>query len=152
MKMVIIVPVIIIIIISMTIPNTQSRPKDAGGNHRKKTRTHIMPHGGRGRTTTRRPTPGPHHTTGRGEASHHHTTPHHTTPHHTTPHHREGIGGGGGGGGSAEPGSFTQVCVYTHTYICMYVSMYVSRSAYYIFLYNIVDIFDCLFNPKYLVP
>ena len=47
MKMVIIIPIIIIIIIGMSIPNTQSRPKDARGNHHKKTRTpHTMPQGG----------------------------------------------------------------------------------------------------------
>ena len=51
MMMVIIVPIIIIIIIiiGMGIPNTQSRPKNAGG--------HTIPQGGR------------------GEATHHHTTP-----------------------------------------------------------------------------
>ena len=99
MKMVIIIP--IIIIIGMSIPNTQSRPKDARGNHHKKTRTHTMPQRGRVGTTTSRPTPGPHHTTGRGEGSHHHTTPHHTTPHH-----REAAGeslGGGGMGGGGRP-------------------------------------------------
>ena len=69
MKMVIIVPIIIIIIIAMSIPNTQSRPKDARGNHRKKTRTHTMPQGGRVGTASSTPTSG---------------------PHHTTPHHRDG--------------------------------------------------------------
>ena len=69
MMMVIIVPIIIIIIIiiiGMSIPNTQSRPKNAGAHHST---------GGKGGTTPTRPTPGPHHTTGRGEATHHHTTP-----------------------------------------------------------------------------
>ena len=92
MMMVIVPTIIIIIIVGMSIPNTQSRPKNAGGNHRKKTRTHTMPQAGRRETTPSRPTPGPHHTTGRGEATHHTT----------------GRGeplGGGGGGGTAEPGS-----------------------------------------------
>ena len=35
-----------------------------------------MPHGGRGNHPGR-PTPRPHHTTGRGEATHHHPSPHH---------------------------------------------------------------------------
>ena len=55
MKMVIIIP---IIIIGTSIPNTQSRPKDARGNHHKKTRTHTMPQGGRGGTTPSRPLKG----------------------------------------------------------------------------------------------
>ena len=66
MMMVIIVPIIIIIIIvGMSIPNTQSKPKNAGGNHRKKTRTHTMPQVGRRETTPSRPTP-PDHTTPQG--------------------------------------------------------------------------------------
>ena len=102
MMMVIIVPVIIIIIIiiiiGMSIPNTQSRPQNAGAHHST---------GGKGGTTPTRPTPGPHHTTGRGEATHHHTTP------------RGGggvgrnhWGGGGGGGGGGRPNR-------DHIYACM---------------------------------
>ena len=92
MKMVIIIPIIIIIIIGMSIPNTQSRPKDARGNHHKKTRTHTMPQGG-GEPQQADPPPDP--TTPQGgekEAT-------------TTPHHRElageplGAGEGGEGGG-----------------------------------------------------
>ena len=74
MMMVIIVPIIIIIIIGMSIPNTQSRPKNAGAHHST---------GGKGGTTPTRPTPGKQPT--------------------TTPHHRGGGGGeeplGGEGGG-----------------------------------------------------
>ena len=86
MMTVIVVPIIIIIIIvGMSIPNTQSRPKNAGGNHRKKTRTHTMPQAGRRETTPSTPTPGPHHpTTPQGGGNH----------------------WGGGGGGTAEPGSY----------------------------------------------
>ena len=79
MMMMVIIVLIIIIIIGMSIPNTQNRPKIAGGNHRKKTRTHTMPQGGRGETTS-----GPHHTTGRGKQP-------------TTPQEGGTIGGGGGG-------------------------------------------------------
>ena len=120
MMMVIIVPIIIIMIIGMSMPNTQSRPKTAGGNHCKKTRTHAMPQGGRGKTTPSRPTTGPNHTTGRWEATHHHTTPHHTTP--------QGGGWRGGTiggwrGGSAEPGSyikkiFLYIYIYMRPYVC----------------------------------
>ena len=87
MMMVIIVPLIIIIIIigmSMSIPNTQSRPSNAGGTS-KKTRTHTMPHGvGEGEPPQADP-PLDHTTTERGEATH-------ITPR-----------GGGGGGGRARP-------------------------------------------------
>ena len=80
--MVIIAPIIIIIIIvGMSIPNTQSRPKNAVGNHRKKTRTHTMPQAGRRETTPSRP-----------------TGPHHATPQGGGPHHREEPMGGGGDG------------------------------------------------------
>ena len=49
MMMVIIVPIIVIIIHHREVfCKTQSRPKNAGGNHRKKTRIHTMPQGGRG--------------------------------------------------------------------------------------------------------
>ena len=102
MMTVIVVPIIIIIIIivGMSIPNTQSRPKNAGGNHRKKTRTNTMPQAGWRGTTPSTPTPGPHHTTGRGGSN--------------PPHHREGgtIGGGGGeGGGTAKPGSYIYIYI-----------------------------------------
>ena len=101
MMMVIIVPIIIIIIIiGMSIPNTQSRPNNAGAHHST---------GAKGGTTPTRPTPGPHHTTGRGEATHHYTTP-------------QGGGGGvgrnhwgrGGGWGTAEPGSYMHVRTYVY--------------------------------------
>ena len=94
MMMVIIVPIIIIIIIiiGMSIPNTQSRPKNAGAHHST---------GGKAGTTPTRPTPGPHHTAGRWEAAHHHTTPQ-----------GGGVGRnhwGGRGGGTAEPGSYIYI-------------------------------------------
>ena len=84
MMTVIIVPIIIIIIIiGMSIPNTQSRPKNAGT---------------------------PFHRGGSGEPPQPDPPPDHTTPRAggkqptTTPHHRGGawggtMGGGGGGGG-----------------------------------------------------
>ena len=87
MMMVIIVPIIIIIIIiiiiGMSIPNTQSRPKNAG---------HTIPQGRREEPPQPDPPPD-------------HTTPHHTTPQGggkqptTTPHHR----GGGVWGGTIGP-------------------------------------------------
>ena len=89
MMMVIIVPIIIIIIIiGMSIPNTQSRPKNAGAHHST---------GGKGATTPTRPTPGPHHTTGRGGTTHHHTTPQGGGG-------EEPLGGAGGGGGDGRTG------------------------------------------------
>ena len=98
MKMVIIIPIIIIIIIGMSIPNTQSRPKDARGNHHKKTRTHTMPQGGGGEPQQADPPRTP---------PHHREAGRKPPPHHTTP---QGGGGRtierGGGGGSAEPGSY----------------------------------------------
>ena len=91
MMTVIVVPIIIIIIVGMSITNTQSRPQNAGGNHRKKTRTHTMPQAGRRETTPSTPTPGSHHTTGRGEP----------------------FGGGGvEGGGTAEPGSYIYIYMF----------------------------------------
>ena len=101
MMMVIIVPIIIIIIVGMSIPNTQSRPKNARGNHRKKTRTHTMPQVGRRETSPSRPTPGPHHTTPQGGGNH------------------WGGGGEGGGGATAEPGSY----IYIYMYVCLYVCL-----------------------------
>ena len=81
MMMVIIVRIIIIIIIiGMSIPNTQSRPKNAGAHHST---------GGKGGTTPTRPTPGPHHTSKQPT---------------TTPHHRGGWGGTIGGGGDGRTG------------------------------------------------
>ena len=72
MMMVIIVPIIIIIIIiiGMSIPNTQSRPKNAGGtplhrgeggNHPNQTHPRTTPHHRQGGNN-----PPPHHTTGGG--------------------------------------------------------------------------------------
>ena len=59
MTMVIIVPIIIINIISgMSIPNTQSRPKSAGGNHRKQTHPRTTPQHREGGSN-----PPPHYTT-----------------------------------------------------------------------------------------
>ena len=92
MMMVIIVPLIIIIIIgmSMSIPNTQSRPSNAGGTS-KKTRTHTMPHGvGEGEPPQADP-PLDHTTTERGEATH-------ITPR------------GGGGVGGEGPGRTGIIC------------------------------------------
>ena len=76
MMMMVIIVLIIIIIIGMSIPNTQNRPKNAGGNHRKKTRTHTMPQGGGGKP--------PGHTTPQGGGS-------------NLPRHRQGEPLGGGG-------------------------------------------------------
>ena len=108
MKMVIIIP--IIIIIGTSIPNTQSRPKDARGNHHKKTRTHTMPQGGGWEPQQADPDP----TTPQGggkEAT--------TTPHHTTGRGRGNHWGGGGGGGAVEPGLYTHI-IYMYIYIYMY--------------------------------
>ena len=105
MMMVIIVPIIIIIIIiGMSIPNTQSRPNNAGAHHST---------GAKGGTTPTRPTPGPHHTTGRGEATHHYTTP------------QGGAGGWGGtiGGGGGGVGDGRTGIIYACTYVCIYISM-----------------------------
>ena len=91
MMMVIIVPIIIIIIIiGMSIPNTQSRPKNAG---------HTIPQGGRGEP------PQPDHREGGSNPP----------PHHTTGG-GGGVGrnhwGGEGGGGTAEPGSYIYIYIY----------------------------------------
>ena len=122
MKMVTIAPIIIIIIIGMSFPNAQSRPKDAGGNHRKKTRTHTMPQGAGGEPQQADPPPD-------------HTTPQGGGKQATTKHHSEGGeplgggeggGGGGGGGGAAEPGSniyiYLSLCVYVFLQVGMYMS------------------------------
>ena len=81
MLMIIVIIINIInIIMSMGLPNIPSRSKNAGGNHP----THTTPQGGKGEPP--KPTPEPHHTTGRGEATH--TTPQGGgeggQPHHTT--------------------------------------------------------------------
>ena len=92
MMIMIIVIIIINIIMSMGLPNTASRSNMQGGNHP----THTTPQGGEGGEPPK-PTPEPHHTRGRGEATHNHTT-----------HHREGGGeeplGGGRGGGDGRTG------------------------------------------------
>ena len=96
MMMVIIVPIIIIIIIiGMSIPNTQSRPKNAG---------HSIPQGGTGEPPNQ---------------THPRTTPHHREggsnppPHHTTGGGWGGTIGGERGGGTAEPGSYMGILVYS---------------------------------------
>ena len=87
MMMVIIVPIIIIIIIiGMSIPNTQSRPKNAG---------HTILQGGRGEPP--QPDPLPDHTTPQGGGSN-------PPPHHTTVE--------GGGGVRLKPGLFGSWLLY----------------------------------------
>ena len=99
MMTVIVVPIIIIIIIvGMSIPNTQSRPKNAGGNHRKKTRTHTMPQAGRRETTPSTPTRGPHHpTTPQGGGNH--------------------WGGGEGGGRPNRDHIYIYMIIYMYTHL-----------------------------------
>ena len=111
MMMVIIVPIIIIIIIiGMSIPNTQSRPKNAG---------HAIPQGGTGEPPQPDP-PADHTTPGRAEATHHHTTP------------QGGVGRnhwGGGRGGTAEPGSYMPARMYVSTaHACVSVCLSVCPS------------------------
>ena len=97
MMMVIIVPIIIIIIIGMSIPNTQSRPKNAGAQHST---------GGKGGTT--QPDPPPDHTTPQGGGKQPTTTPHHR-------------GGGWGGtiGGGRGGGDGRTGIIYIYIYTCL---------------------------------
>ena len=97
MMMVIVPTIIIIIIVGMSIPNTQSRPKNAGGNHCKK------------------PEPTPCHRRGGGKPPQADPPPNRTTPQGggKQPTTQQGVGtieggGGGGGGGDGRTGIIQQ--------------------------------------------
>ena len=131
MKMVTIAPIIIIIIIGMSFPNTQSRPKDAGGNHRKKTRTHTMPQGAGGEP--QQADPPPDHTTPQGG--------HHATPRHTTD-----WGGGRGGVGGCRPNrDLIYIYIHIYTYIYIYIHIYIYIYIY-TYLYIYIYPFSCVSN------
>ena len=88
MIMIIVIIIIINIIMSMGLPNALSRSKHAGGKP-----------------------PNPHHTTGRGETTHNHTTP-------------QG-GGTMGGGGRGRAGGIIYTQKHIQTCVCVCIHMYI---------------------------
>ena len=85
----------------------------------------AMSQGGTGATTPSRPNPETRHTTGRGEATHNHTTP---------------LGrrgepfGGRGRGGAAAPATHVYVYIYMYIYIYIYVHIHI-HTYIYIYIY-----------------